>query len=95
MYTVSTRHSLSRPNRFLSRVELAAPDAAAGTAGPGVIVDETATNLVSLRRTIYLTIQSALDFEEAAHKLLKMQLKPGQEVPLLHSVYVYLLRESI
>ena len=48
-----------------------------------MIVDETATNLVSLRRTIYLTIQSSLDFEEAAHKLLKMQLKPGQEVLLV------------
>jgi hypothetical protein len=27
---------------------------------------------VNLRRTIYLTIMSALDFEEAGHKLLKM-----------------------
>ena len=54
-----------------------------GAEAGGVIVDETATNLVSLRRTIYLTIQSALDFEEAAHKLLKMQLKPGQEVLLI------------
>ena len=56
---------------------------AGGAEAGGVIVDETATNLVSLRRTIYLTIQSALDFEEAAHKLLKMQLKPGQEVLLM------------
>jgi hypothetical protein len=36
------------------------------------IQDETQTNLVNLRRTIYLTIMSALDFEEAGHKLLKM-----------------------
>ena len=36
------------------------------------IQDETATNMVNLRRTIYLTIMSALDFEEAGHKLLKM-----------------------
>lgn len=35
---------------------------------------------MTLRRTIYLTIQSSLDYEECAHKLLKMQLKPGQEV---------------
>jgi pre-mRNA-splicing factor CWC22 len=28
--------------------------------------------MVNLRRTIYLTIMSALDFEEAGHKLLKM-----------------------
>ena len=42
------------------------------------IVDATETNLISLRRTIYLTIQSALDFEEAVHKLNKLNIKPGQ-----------------
>ena len=41
------------------------------------IVDATETNLISLRRTIYLTIQSALDFEEAVHKLNKLNIKPG------------------
>ena len=45
-----------------------------------LIIDQTETNLVILRRTIYLTIQSSLDFEECAHKLLKMDLKAGQEV---------------
>ena len=44
------------------------------------IIDNTETNMVALRRTIYLTIQSSLDFEECAHKLMKMELKPGQEV---------------
>ena len=49
-----------------------------GVAGGGAageragIHDETQTNLVNLRRTIYLTLMSALDFEEAGHKLLKM-----------------------
>ncbi|XP_072031453.1 uncharacterized protein [Amphiura filiformis] len=43
------------------------------------IIDQTETNLVALRRTIYLTIQSSLDFEECAHKMLKMEFKPGQE----------------
>ena len=42
--------------------------------------DETETNLVNLRRTIYLTIMSSVDFEEAGHKLLKNKLEPGQEV---------------
>lgn len=42
------------------------------------IIDHTETNLIALRRTIYLTIQSSLDFEECAHKLLKMQLKDEQ-----------------
>ena len=44
------------------------------------IIDQTETNMVALKRTIYLTIQSSLDFEECAHKLMKMDLKPGQEV---------------
>ena len=46
------------------------------------IIDQTETNMIALRRTIYLTIQSSLDFEECAHKMLKMQFKPGQEVRL-------------
>ncbi len=44
------------------------------------ILDKTETNLVALRRTIYLTIQSSLDFEECAHKLLKMNLKEGTNI---------------
>ncbi|CAM6019098.1 unnamed protein product [Sphagnum balticum] len=42
------------------------------------IQDETETNLVNLRRTIYLTIMSSVDFEEAGHKLLKIKLEPGK-----------------
>lgn len=48
------------------------------------IIDSTETNLVALRRTIYLTIHSSLDYEECAHKLMKMELKPGQEGELCH-----------
>lgn len=55
-----------------------------GEAKEDVIVDNTETNLTALRRTIYLTIHSSLDFEECAHKLMKMQLKPGQEIELCH-----------
>lgn len=54
------------------------PSAAA--AGDPTIVDSTETNLVALRRTIYLTIQSSLAFEECCHKLLRITLQPGQEV---------------
>lgn len=50
----------------------------------GKILDNTETNLITLRRMIYLTIQSSLDFEECAHKLMKMELKPGQEIELCH-----------
>lgn len=46
--------------------------ASPGAAAKQDIQDRTQTNLVNLRRTIYLTIMSALDFEEAGHKLLKM-----------------------
>ncbi|KAF9596011.1 hypothetical protein IFM89_006938 [Coptis chinensis] len=46
------------------------------------IKDETETDLVNLRRTIYLTIMSSVDFEEAGHKLLKIKLEPGQEMEL-------------
>jgi len=49
-------------------------------AGPGgPIQDHTGTDLVNLRRTIYLTIMSALDFEEAGHKLMKLGIPEGQE----------------
>ncbi|KAM3741101.1 hypothetical protein ACB098_08G150800 [Castanea mollissima] len=46
------------------------------------IRDETETNLENLRRTIYLTIMSSVDFEDAGHKLLKIKLEPGQEMEL-------------
>jgi len=44
------------------------------------IQDETQMNTMALRRTIYLTIMSSLSFEECAHKMLQMTIKPGQEV---------------
>ncbi|KAJ9565999.1 hypothetical protein OSB04_001965 [Centaurea solstitialis] len=44
------------------------------------IRDDTETNVVNLRRTIYLTIMSSVDFEEAGHKLLQIKLQPGQEM---------------
>lgn len=54
--------------------------------------DHTQANVVNLRRTIYLTIMSALDFEEAVHKLLKIDIGQGQEVNcLLHLSLVSLL----
>ena len=37
-------------------------------------------NLVNSRRVIYLTITNALNYEEAVHKLLKIELQEGQEV---------------
>ena len=44
------------------------------------IENRTEANLVNLRRIIYLTITNALNYEEAVHKLLKIELQEGQEV---------------
>ncbi|KAA8913261.1 pre-mRNA-splicing factor cwc22 [Sphaerosporella brunnea] len=46
------------------------------------IKDQSNTNLVNLRRTIYLTIMSSVDFEECCHKLMKINLPAGQELEL-------------
>jgi pre-mRNA-splicing factor CWC22 len=48
------------------------------------IQDHTNTNLVNLRRAIYLTIMSSLNFEECAHKLLKLDIPTGQEIELVN-----------
>ncbi len=50
------------------------------TAGP--IVDLTETELVNLRRTIYLTIMSSASFEECSHKLAKLRIPSGYEQEL-------------
>ncbi|XP_056842758.1 uncharacterized protein LOC108860988 [Raphanus sativus] len=50
--------------------------------GGAVIQDHTETDLVSLRRTIYATIMSSPNFEEAGHKLLQIRLGQGQEMEL-------------
>ncbi|XP_044019983.1 pre-mRNA-splicing factor CWC22 homolog [Aphidius gifuensis] len=52
----------------------------------GVIIDSTETNLQTLRRTIYLTIYSSVSPDECTHKLLKMQMKLGQEIELCHMI---------
>ncbi|PHH85005.1 hypothetical protein CDD83_1046 [Cordyceps sp. RAO-2017] len=51
------------------------------------IKDQSNTDLVNLRRTIYLTIMSSADPEEAVHKLMKVNLPAGQE-PELPSMIV-------
>ncbi|KAM9036670.1 pre-mRNA-splicing factor CWC22 homolog isoform X2 [Sarcophilus harrisii] len=50
------------------------------------IHDKTEINLVSFRRTIYLAIQSSLDFEECAHKLLKMEFPDSQTKELCNMI---------
>ncbi|KAI6172776.1 MI domain-containing protein [Aphelenchoides besseyi] len=41
------------------------------------IIDMTEQDMVAFRRNVYLAIQSSLDFQEAAHKLIKFHYKPG------------------
>ena len=51
----------------------------AGFGGNGLISDLTEQDLVNLRRTIYLTIMSSAQVDECAHKLMKLQIRAGQE----------------
>src|SRR5271156_2276152 len=50
------------------------------------IQDETSTNLINLRRTIYLTIMSSVDFEECCHKLMRIDIQEGQEIELVNMI---------
>ncbi|KAF9978546.1 pre-mRNA-splicing factor cwc22 [Actinomortierella ambigua] len=50
------------------------------------IQDRTNTNLVNLRKTIYLSIKSSLNYEECCHKLLLIQLEEGQEIELCNMI---------
>jgi pre-mRNA-splicing factor CWC22 len=44
------------------------------------IQDMTETDLVNLRRSIYLTLMNSLGFEEAVHKLMNISVPEGKEV---------------
>ncbi|KAK3375308.1 hypothetical protein B0H63DRAFT_482546 [Podospora didyma] len=59
------------------------------------IKDQTNTDLVNLRRTIYLSIQSSADPEEAAHKLMKLRLPPGQEAELISMIVETCAQEKV
>ncbi|EZG87293.1 putative pre-mRNA-splicing factor CWC22-like protein [Gregarina niphandrodes] len=50
-----------------------------GGAGLVVIHDMTEQEKINLRKSIYLCIMSSLNFEESVHKLLKLNLRPGDE----------------
>ena len=44
------------------------------------IEDRTEMNLVNIHHVIYLAIMNALNYEEAVHRLLNIELQEGQEV---------------
>ena len=47
------------------------------------IKDQTNQDLVNFRRKIYLTVKSTAGFEEAVHKLMKMEIPQGMETELV------------
>ncbi|KAA0193885.1 hypothetical protein HAZT_HAZT003139, partial [Hyalella azteca] len=46
------------------------------------ILDQTESNMLAFRRTIYLTLRSSLTVDEATHKILKGNIKLGWEMEL-------------
>ncbi|RUS18450.1 armadillo-type protein [Endogone sp. FLAS-F59071] len=50
------------------------------------IQDQTNTYVINLRRSIYLTIMSSVDYEECCHKLMKLNIQEGQEHELCNMI---------
>uniref|UniRef100_A0A0N5BWQ7 MI domain-containing protein n=1 Tax=Strongyloides papillosus TaxID=174720 RepID=A0A0N5BWQ7_STREA len=50
------------------------------------IIDLTDEQLTAFRKSVYLTLQSSLDYQEAAHKLIKNEWKPGLEKELCNMI---------
>jgi pre-mRNA-splicing factor CWC22 len=57
------------------------------------IVDFTESDLLKLRETIYLTIMNSIDFEECAHKLMKVNIGRGHEDELSKMILDCCLQE--
>ncbi|KAJ1511886.1 pre-mRNA-splicing factor cwc22 [Coelomomyces lativittatus] len=50
------------------------------------VIDATQRDVLSLRKLIYLTLMSSLDFEECCHKLLKINIHPSQASELCNMI---------
>ncbi|KAK0630734.1 hypothetical protein B0T17DRAFT_229553 [Bombardia bombarda] len=59
------------------------------------IKDQSNADLINLRRTIYLSIQSSADPEEAAHKLMRLNLPAGQEPELVSMIIESCAQEKV
>jgi pre-mRNA-splicing factor CWC22 len=66
--------------------EQAQEEAEAGVDKSNQIIDYTESDLVNLKRTIYLTIISSIEFQECCHKLLKLNIREGQEMELVNMI---------
>ncbi|KAG0164085.1 pre-mRNA-splicing factor cwc22 [Apophysomyces sp. BC1034] len=50
------------------------------------IQDMTNADIIALRRTIYLTVMSSVNYEECCHKLMKLDIREGQEIELCNMI---------
>ena len=57
------------------------------------VVNFNNVDLIKLRKNIYLTIISTLDFQECVHKLLKLQIKEGQEIEIVNMIIECCIQE--
>ena len=57
------------------------------------IIDLNENDLIKLRKVIYLTIISSVDFQECCHKLLKLNMKEGQEMELVNMIIECCIQE--
>lgn len=71
------------------------PSTAAASNEPMAIKDMTNVELVSLRKTIYLTIMSSMSVDEAAHKLLRVQVPEGKEIEIVNMIVECCSQEKI
>ena len=62
---------------------------------PMAIKDMTNVELVSLRKTIYLTIMSSMSVDEAAHKLFRISVPEGQEIEIVNMIVECCSQEKI
>lgn len=65
------------------------------TTEPIVIKDMTNVELVTLRKTIYLTIMSSMSVDEAAHKLFKVVVPEGKEIEIVNMIIECCSQEKI
>lgn len=59
------------------------------------IQDKTNTEIIELRRKIYLTVMSSVDFEECCHKLMKLDIREGQEVRVGTSLHLKIVMLTV
>ncbi|ANB11870.1 Cwc22p [Sugiyamaella lignohabitans] len=67
----------------------------ASDAGKVVVQDMTNSALISLRRTIYLTVMSTMSIDEVCHKLTRIQVPSGHEIEVVNMLVECCSQEKI